>query len=182
MTIKATIYRLDTGEIVGTSRASDLDLIEMNLGDGNGYAEGHYLADQYYFPDGVVTEFPPRPGDWAVFDYGSRIWIDPRDPVAELEAARASANMTRSDFLLAAIRAGIILPSDAGPAARGEIPPSLEPVFDGLPPEVQIEAVVRWSASTMIERMNPVLAALAGAMTITDAQLDALFGIHQTAE
>ncbi len=103
-------------------------------------------------------------------------------PEQMLAAQRASASMTRSDFLLAAIRAGIILPSDAGPAARGEIPPSLVPVFDGLPPEVQIEAVVRWSASTMIERTNPVLAALAGAMAITDAQLDALFGIHQPAE
>lgn len=40
-----------------------------------------------------------------------------------------------------------------------------------------IEAIVRWGAATMIERTNPIPAALAEAMQITEAQLDALFGI-----
>lgn len=55
--------------------------------------------------------------------------------------------------------------------------PSLAPVFSSMSPEVQLEAIVRWGAATMIDRSNPVLAALAAAMTVTDAQLDALFGI-----
>lgn len=135
--------------------------------------------NEVYVHEGAVCYYPPRPGlehYWS-FDIAKNCWIDTRDPDAEHQGRRAMASMTRSDFLLAAIRAGIIQPSDAGPAARGEIPPSLAPVFSSMPPEVQLEAVVRWGAATMIDRTNPVLAALAAAMAVTDEQLDALFGI-----
>lgn len=119
----------------------------------------------------------------AAAHFGGEVTAPPIEtPEQLLAAARATASMTRSDFLLVAIRAGIIAPSDAGPAARGEIPPSLGPIFEDLPSDVQIEAVVRWGAATMIERMNPVLAVLAEAMAITDEQLDALFGINLPAE
>lgn len=128
-------------------------------------------------PDGAHIEVP------ADFDItgvqvidGVPVRSEP-DPAQVLAERRAAASMSRSDFLLASIGAGIIQPSDAGPAARGEIPPSLMPVFEDLPPAVQIEAIVRWGAATMIERTNPILAALAEAMQITEAQLDALFGI-----
>lgn len=134
-------------------------------------------ANAIYIKDGGLRYFPPKPSPFHVWEESAEIWVDPRDPAEELTATRAAAIMTRSEFLLAAIRAGIIRPSDAGPAARGEIPPSLAPVFASLPPEVQTEAIVRWGAATMIERANPVLAALAEAMAIPDAQLDALFGI-----
>ena len=129
-------------------------------------------------PEGAHIEVP------AGFDIagvrvvdGAPVRSDP-DPGQVLADLRAAATMTRSDFLLAAIGAGIIQPSDAGPAARGEIPPSLAPVFESLPEPVRIEAIVRWGAATMIERMNPILAALAQAMQINAAQLDAMFGIE----
>ncbi|AZV00350.1 hypothetical protein [Paracoccus sulfuroxidans] len=165
----------EDGEIVGHI-INPVDLANNVAGDER-YVLGEFGSDRFYWDGSAMAAFPDPPSEWAEFDFAARQWVDHYDPALALAAARASANMTRSDFLLAAISAGIILPSDAGPAARGEIPPSLVPVFDGLPLEVRIEAVVRWGAATVIERTNPVLAALAEAMAITDADLDALFGI-----
>lgn len=172
-----TLFELRFGEVCGHLAMTNFDDVLANTPLNVALIEGHYPADEFILVDGVVTALPPKPGPGWVLNPEAVEWIDMRDPEAEHEAKRAMASMTRSDFLLAAIRAGIIQPSDAGPAARGEIPPSLAPVFASMPPDVQIEAVVRWGAATMIDRTNPVLAALAAAMTVTDAQLDALFGI-----
>ncbi|MDQ7775249.1 MAG: hypothetical protein Q4615_04700 [Paracoccus aminovorans] len=155
-----TYFDPATGEIIRAMR-SDADTLALNAPPGAEYVEGIWSGQEYVIVGGVpVLRPPPAP-----------------DPGAAIEAARAAAVMPRPDFLLAAIAAGIIQPSDAGPAARGEIPPSLASVFEGLPPEVQLEAVVRWGAATMIERMNPILLALADAMDVGEAQLDGLFGI-----
>lgn len=134
-------------------------------------------VNEFYLSEGAIKRRPLRPHPWMIFDPAAEAWVDNRDPDEELATARSAASMSRPDFLLAAITAGIIQPSDAGPAARGEIPPSLTAVFAALPEDVQLEAVVRWGAATIIERTNPVLAALAAAMGVTDEQLDALFGI-----
>ncbi|MDN3710990.1 hypothetical protein QWZ10_02625 [Paracoccus cavernae] len=42
---------------------------------------------------------------------------------------------------------------------------------------MQLEAVVRWSGSVVIDRLNPVLLAIADGLGVDGAQLDALFGI-----
>lgn len=198
MNDKVTVYEAATGKIrrvlmlplVGLlNEAGDvighiinpIDLAN-NVAEGESYVIGEFASDRFYWDGGQMVAFPDRPSEWAEFDFETKQWVDLYDPVLALEAARATANMARSDFLLAAISAGIILPSDAGPAARGEIRPSLVPVFDGLPPEVRVEAIVRWGAATVIERTNPVLAALAEAMAISDADLDALFGINLATE
>lgn len=175
--VKYTLFELRFGEVVGHLEMTNFDDVLANVPMDVALIEGYYPADEFILAEGVVTALPPRPGPGWMLDPVAVVWIDMRDPDMDQQILRQAASMTRSEFLLAAIRAGIIQPSDAGPAARGEIPPSLAPVFASLPPEVQTEAVVRWGAATMIERANPVLAALAEAMAIPDAQLDALFGI-----
>ncbi|MFC3569205.1 hypothetical protein [Paracoccus simplex] len=172
-----TVFDAATGAVVSNLSVTDISDAMLNATGHQVLVQGEYRAREWRLVNGVITPMPESPGEWAVFDYASGEWTDPRNPLQEMAAARAAAVMPRPDFLLAAIAAGIIQPSDAGPAARGEIPPSLTSVFEGLPPEVQLEAVVRWGAATMIERMNPILLALAGAMGVSEAQLDGLFGI-----
>ena len=138
--------------------------------------EGVTPNNVYIDGDGLKL-YPAKPGVWAEWDHLAKAWFDPRDPAEVLAAARAAASMSRSDFLLAVIRAGILPASDAGPAARGEIPPSLVPVFAAMPAEVHLEAVVRWGAATVIARLDPILGLLAEALNVTPEQLDALFGI-----
>lgn len=48
----------------------------------------------YDHGSGMIEAYPPRPGDWARFDFVQRVWIDPRtadDLAAELSAARGRA-------------------------------------------------------------------------------------------
>ena len=172
-----TLFDLRFGEVRGHLSMTSFDDVLANTPPNIALIEGHFPADEFILLGGIVTALPPKPGPGWVLNPEGPEWVDMRDPELDRQSLRRGVSMTRSDFLLAAIRAGIIQPSDAGPAARGEIPPSLSAIFAGLPSEVQLEAVVRWGAATMIERSNPVLVALAEAMAITDAQLDALFGL-----
>ncbi len=173
-----TTYKTSTGEIVGQFLMPDLEAVMQNLSEGEWALVGGYNRNEFYIEDGDPVRKPTSPGEWAVWDYVSKRWLDPRNPETELASARAAASMSRSDFVLATIRARIIQPSDAGPAARGEIPPSLTSMFDSLPSDLQTEAIVRWGAATVIERNNPVLEVISQAMGLTAEGLDALFGIH----
>ena len=132
-----------------------------------------------YISDGQLLPVPPAPSVFHWFDPSAGLWVDDRSPADALAAARAAANMSRSDFVLAIKNSGLVDMSiaEAGQAARGEIPAPFEAIIATLPAGMQLEAVVRWSGATMIERSNPILAVLAEALSITDAQLDALFGI-----
>lgn len=179
-----TVYNTTSGQISGRYTRPDVfDTLPL-LGEGEDFIPGWYDFRTQYVDvvEKVVVDMPPQPSDWAVFDYDTKTWNDEGSREAELKSLREVAEMSRTDFLLVAINAGLILPTDAGPAARGEIPPSLAPVFTSLPTDVQIEAVVRWGAATVIERMNPVLLILAEAMQISDEQLDALFNIQPSLE
>lgn len=166
-----------------------IDANTGNLGIGNippigeDYFEVPVGTDpnDVYLNEGVVYYYPPRPGPehyWS-FDIAQDLWIDTRDPEVELLNQRSTASMTRPDFVLA-IMASKLIPmsnAEAGQAARGEIPAPFEAIIATLPPGQQLEAVVRWSGATVIERINPILSALALALGLTDEQLDALFGI-----
>lgn len=141
--------------------------------------------DTHYRKNGAWAAYPPRPDAHHVFDFAAGNWLDPRTPqdieAAEqdrLAAARASASLSRSDAVLAAVGIGILpeCPIEAG-AGRGEIPASLQQVFSSLPTEMQIEAAVRWGGATVIERLDPILLALAQSLGVTDRQLDVMFGI-----
>lgn len=172
-----------TGAIFQTGSAATLDDVEAH-GVGLGLAARFLLVDEtvsdatHYWTGTGFAPYPPRPGPWAVWNGG--FWSDPRppaDPAADLAAWRAQASMTRADLVIAAVGAGIIPAADAGPAARGEVTPSIQALIDALPPAHQLEATVRWAASTVIDRTNAILTALAASMGLTDAQLDQLFGL-----
>lgn len=132
-----------------------------------------------YISEGRLLPVPPAPSAFHWFDPWAGIWVDDRSPADALAAARAGASMSRSDFVLAIKNSSLVDMSiaEAGQAARGEIPAPIETIIASLPAGMQLEAVVRWSGATMIERSNPILAVLAEALSITDAQLDALFDI-----
>ncbi|MGN7870962.1 hypothetical protein [Paracoccus sp. 22332] len=182
--VPAAVISIATGSILWTNLC-ELGLLTDQASEGQIAVllpEG--VADDTHYWDGAAfVPYPPRPGDWAVWN--GAFWTDPRpprDPAAELAAWRASASMTRANLVIAAVTAGIIPASDAAPAARGEITPSIQALIDQLPPEQQLEAVVRWAASTVIDRTNPILTALAASMGLTDEDLDQLFGLTAPTE
>lgn len=93
-----------------------------------------------------------------------------------LAAWRSEATLTRRQFCLACLRAGLLTPDDAVIAARGFWPPSFDAAISGLTPEQKAEAQIEWAAVSVIRRDAPLLAAVQATAGVTDEQLDGLFG------
>ena len=94
-----------------------------------------------------------------------------------LETSRNTASLTKNEFLQACMSVGLLTPKEAAVAARGNIPESFASAVAGMGAEMQDRVSIAWPASTRVERMDPLLLAVAAARGITDDTLDALFGL-----
>lgn len=87
-------YDID-GRIVGRlTLPDDPAIAQENSPPGGGYIEGHFDPAAYYISDGAPVAIPSSPGDWAVWDWGTHSWTDPRDEAwfaAQLADAKTSA-------------------------------------------------------------------------------------------
>lgn len=89
-----TLYRTDTGEVLRQLESDDPEFLALNIADGESAFWGQVSGSSHYITDGEPVAFPARPGDWAVWDWASHDWTDPRDAdwfAAELAEAKASA-------------------------------------------------------------------------------------------
>lgn len=104
----------------------------------------------------------------------------PPEPTPEelLEQARAAAFLSRDQFLLAAVAAGIVTEEVAEEAASGAWPAGFNTFLSDLTASQRITAKATWADGVRVARNNPILALIAADQGITDAQLDALFGIE----
>lgn len=172
-----TLYDMSTGVVIQTGFGIP------PVREGIGVLAGQlYHNSQYVKTDGTVGTYPPKPGDWAVFNRDTGEWEDPRDEAAlaaELQRRRETTGMTRTEFLIAAKNFNIISEDDAILAARGEVPPSMAPLFDRLPADQRFEAAITWSAATRVNRMDPFIQLWASILEITDEQLDQLFRVNE---
>ena len=92
--IQITVYETSSGRILRTVSAGRLEDAELNVTAGEELIPGQFDGDQYYVAGGMPAEYPPKPGPWASFDYGSGSWIDPRTPAevaADLDESKAAA-------------------------------------------------------------------------------------------
>lgn len=129
---------------------------------------------------GEMVALPPRPEPTMRYDVEAGAWFDPRTPddlAGELEARRAASSLTKNEFLQACMSVGLLTPKEAAAAARGNIPESFASAVAGMGAEMQDRVSIAWPASTRVERMNPLILAVAAARGITDDTLDALFGL-----
>lgn len=171
------ILRIGTGEIDSLADQHDheTEIVVAPVPEG--------VGDDTHFWDGEwFAEYPPRPGDWAVWDGAA--WTDPRTPedlaadaAARLAGARAAAALDKADLLLALWQAEILTPEDAEIAAGGQIPPTFAALLADQPDDVKITARIKWAADTRISRMNPLILLAAWAADISDAVLDQIFGV-----
>lgn len=116
------------------------------------------------------TSGAPGTVDWTLMQSATA------QAAERLQAWRASATMSRTDFVLALVQAQILSTADGIAAARGEVPQSFEAVVAALPDPPQTEVRIRWSAMTQVDRLNSFVALIAGAAGVSDAALDAIFG------
>ena len=94
-----------------------------------------------------------------------------------IEDIRAGASLDLIDFINALVGAGILPPAEAIDAAKGNWPATFSAALAGMPDAQKVAAQIEWAAVQRIRRNHPLIAMLAAAANLTDAQVDALFGI-----
>jgi hypothetical protein len=105
------------------------------------------------------------------------------DPAEALTEARSNAVLSRAQFLQAVYKAGILTKSKAIAAAAGEVPAFFITALDALVTNGGLlqadadDAEILWAGLTQVERNHPFVPIAQGSLSLTDAQVDALFGI-----
>jgi hypothetical protein len=100
-----------------------------------------------------------------------------------LARRRARAVLSRSQFCLALRAAGHLTALEAKEAAKGEVPAPLAAALAAavlaatMTVEESENATILWAGLTQVERVHPIIALVQSFLSLTDAQIDALFGI-----
>lgn len=170
-----TIYRKSTGEILQSGFGIPRE------GDDLGYVDGQYDSASFYIDAaGDPQPMPPAPELGFRWDRDAKMWFDPRseeDIRAELNSLRMATSISKSEFLQACMATGLLSPAEAATASRGDIPEAFRSAISTMSSEQQDMVAVIWPAVTRIDRMDPLILAVAKAQGITDQQLDQIFGI-----
>lgn len=90
-------------------------------------------------------------------------------------AWRRSASLSRAEFCIACKRLGILPSNEAIKAAKGDWPNTFDAVLEDADLDSD-DAQIRWAAATVVRRLDPLLVATAAATTLTEEQIDAMFG------
>jgi len=120
----------------------------------------------------------------TVYDFGTEQatidndFIPPvPDPAETLAAERAATSLPKAEFCTNLMGASILPPADAIEASRGKWPVTFDAVIADLPVAEAAAYQITWAGATTISRVHPLIALLAAHAGLTDAQVDALFGI-----
>ena len=126
---------------------------------------------------GVETTIPV---DLSNHDYAAL--IDAGVDIADyeqptLDQIRASTSIDRAAFCNGLADAGVITDAEAIAAARGEWPSSFAGFLDYLNATQSRDAQITWASCVTVQRNHEFVVSLAWWTNMTDAQVDALFGI-----
>lgn len=84
--------------------------------------------------------------------------------------------ITRRQLLIALAQMEIISGEEALAAAKtGAVPTAVQVVFDNMQPADKLNAQITWASMSVAERNHPLVAALAAANGMTDAEIDDFF-------
>ena len=167
-----SIYRLDTGEIIGIAFGEPAPL------EGFGWVKGHYDQDDHYVDvDGTPMWRPERPHPRALWDREGEVWILPADDY-ELVTARAKASLTRVEFCKRALEFNVLSPDGAKQFAKGEIPDEYVPLLQGMPNFDRDMLEIELAGSTQIDRNNEFILFVADKAGFPPELVDQLFGVE----
>lgn len=97
-------------------------------------------------------------------------------PVEDEPEAPVPASITRRQLLLQLALSEMISSAEALAAAQtGAVPAAVQAVFDQLAPADKLAAEITWATMSVAERGHPLVAALAAAQAMTDADIDDFF-------
>ena len=143
-------------------------------------AQGNYVggfADGAQPPEGAIERPAPPRADAVWNGIG---WAVPQAPQPTLEEARAAASMSRLDFAKLALREGWITAAEAKAWVAGNALPKI--VTDIIAQHIegadrQVVAEINALGQTVVNRNDLLLRLLMMSKKVTDAQMDAHFGI-----
>jgi hypothetical protein len=83
--------------------------------------------------------------------------------------------ISRRQLLIALAAAGFISAEEALAAAQtGAVPAAIAGIFDLLPAEQALAARITWATMTEVYRKDPLIGAIAGALDLDEATMDAI--------
>lgn len=111
--------------------------------------------------------------------------------VVDLDKARSEvAPLTRGKFCIVMRKLGLLPKDEVVEAAKGSWPPSFQTALDGVlsvkhpdltadeREEMSIDYQTIWASASYVDRLDPLLVAIAAVSDVNDAQLDEAFGIN----
>ena len=125
------------------------------------------------YPEGTV-EVPLKPSSDHDWQNGEWVYVEP--VIDPREKWRTSAMLTKTEFVMACVGAGILTQAEAVTVGRGDWPSAMSGFLSYLTQEQAISVQIEWAAQAEISRMNVFVLSLGSWLEMTDAQLDALFG------
>lgn len=98
-----SIYSLSNGQYSRTISAPIEDFLLMQVKDGEqGFINVDNPSIQYLETDGItLTPIPPKPGEYYVFDYSTKTWVDPRSQQQQYDDAATVVIQQRNELLYA---------------------------------------------------------------------------------
>ena len=96
-----------------------------------------------------------------------------------LQEKRSKKALTRTQFFVAAFRAGFITATEAEEAGAGNtLPAAFITAIEDLPEDDQAEARITLRTAQTFDRLHPLMEPVRVALGLTEAQVDAMFGIE----
>lgn len=139
--------------------------------------------------DGVIVNIievdpaavPEWATDWPEAGVAGPGWrADGRDftaPDVDLRPLRATTSVSKREFCLALLDSDVFDIEEVEAIASGKWPEALQDFLLVLTPRQVASLRIEWAASSIIERMNPVVLTLASYLSLRDELVDTLFGI-----
>lgn len=99
---------------------------------------------------------------------------DPDPTPPEEPPAPVPESVTKRQFLIQLLRAGMVAPEEVATLAL-QPPALMSAVLDAMPEADALEARLSWGAMTQVERFSPLTLSAAAAAGTTEEQLDDFF-------
>lgn len=126
-----------------------------------------------------TVETPPRPSQTHVWEAGA--WVEGAPVEPDPAALRPRMRMSRRQLLIGLADMGWITEVEAVAAAgTGAVPAAVEAAITALDPEQQLRARITWAAMSEAQRLDPLVALLAAAQGVGDAEVDAFFTTYSS--
>lgn len=186
MALQFTVYEIATGRLLRVMEVPDMDGAMLNIDPGaEGTISGVYdPATQYRKPDGSIIAYPPRPSEHHIFDYGLEVWWDPRTPeqieaqeAAALQAEREGMSIGFAQMMIGLVHLDWITEAEGEAWLDGILPQVVLDLIAGMPPEERFAAKARAKRPERVQRLDPIVNALALLQGRTPEEIDQFFRV-----